>query len=723
MKRKSLGTVLLCASLIMSVTSVHAYSRVKMDTIYVSGTGNDKVGNGTSTSPFYSLNKAVKGKLNVGNETDTLFVLVAPGEYYMDAPFIIDTPASRPVVIKSQTSEKPRFLGGIRVEGWEKCGERLYKAYIPEVVKYGFDFEQFYMNGKRAVLARTPNEDWFYVKGSKEQAFVKGVRAADYAVQQIDFNPSDWTSLQGTKTEDLENLKFRFYHKWDVTRKGVEYIETDSARIYMEGQGLKPWNPIDGNSRYFMYDYKAALDIPGEWYLDRKSGYLYYMPKEDEDMNTSFGIVPTLHQWVVLKGNQGQPVKNIKFENLSFQYSSYMIPAKGEEPEQAAANTEAAMQLDFVENIELKDCEMLHTGAYALWLGQACYKNKISHCYLADLGAGGMKIGEPYFRESNLPVTGFNEIDNNIITDAGHERPCGVGIAMFHTSDNKVTHNEISDILYSGISIGWVWGYNNSPDLWTSTMNAKGEIIPLQTKLESPARRNIVMYNHIHHIGWGELSDMGAVYTLGESEGTKVSYNVIHDVLSYDYGGWGLYTDEGSTGVEMTHNLVYRCKSGGFHQHYGKNNKIENNIFAFGHYYQVQFTRVEPHLSFHFKHNIILQDRGETLAGAWDKGNIDMDYNLYWHLQPKALEIKNQTFGEWKKKREPHSVSIDPLFRNAEADDFSFISLKNVHKIKFESFDYSKAGVYGSEEWQKKAQMSLQKRDAFQKRALVRLKK
>lgn len=693
------------------------------DTVYVSAVGNDIKGDGTSASPFYSLNRAIEGKLLPDSPSDTLFVLVAPGDYYMQEPFSIQSPSSRPVVIQSQEKEKPRLMGGIRVSGWQKCGNGLYRAYIPEVVKYGFDFEQFYVNDRRAILARTPNTDWFYVKDSQEQAFVKGIRAADYAVQRIDFQPSDWTTLKGLSSKDLKHLKFRFYHKWDITRKCPTYIEPDSARIYTEGKGMKPWNPIQQDSRYFMYDYQAALDIPGEWFLDRESGYIYYMPLEGEDMETAFCIAPALHQWVIINGKPAEPVKNIRLEGLSFQYAAYKIPVEGEEPMQAAASTEAAMQFDFSENVTLENCEILHTGAYGIWLGQECHQNKISHCYIADLGAGGIKIGEPYFRTSGRKVTSGNVIDNNIITHAGHEQPCGVGIAMFHTSDNKVTHNEISDILYSGISIGWVWGYNQSSAVWTSTMNDKGEEKDLQMELNSPSVRNIVKYNHIHHIGWGELSDMGAVYTLGESEGTQICYNVIHDVLSYDYGGWGLYTDEGSTGVEMAHNLVYRCKSGGFHQHYGKNNRIENNIFAFGHYYQVQYTRVESHLSFHFRHNIILQEHGETLSGPWDKGKIDMDYNLYWRTDCAAPTIKGHTFKEWKKLKEPHSIVADPLFKDAQKDDYTFTSLKNVRKIGFKPYDYTKAGVYGSSEWRKKAVLSPQRQEAFRKAALVKVKK
>lgn len=707
--------ILLCAFLLLIGKWMFANEYV-----HLSSRGDDR-GNGTFASPYYSLNRAVEDRLMGRDISDTLFVLVAPGDYQMDRPFRLDGAISRPVVIRGEGTEKPRLLGGFPVKGWQKCGERLYRAYVSEVVAQGFRFEQFYVNGRRATLARTPNTGWYEVRGMKEQAFVKGVRAPEFAVQRIDFNKPDWASLQGIGKTGLAHLKFRFYHKWDITQKPAVYANPDSAFIYIQGRGMKPWNPVRKGSRYIMYDYPGALDSAGEWYLDREDGYLYYIPREGEDMETAECFVPMLKQWVVFRGEDTHLLENIRFENLSFQYTSYLMPQQGEEPMQAAAATEAAMQFEFTGNIALVDCELLHTGGYALWWKKGCRENRVERCYLADLGAGGIKVGEPWFPRHEGMVSRKNVIENNIITHVGCELPCGVGVAIFHASDNRVVHNEISDLRYSGISIGWVWGYNCSQALWTNEMDETGHVVDLQRSLESPAVRNIVEYNHIHHIGWGELSDMGAVYTLGESPGTKVSHNVIHDVVSYDYGGWGLYTDEGSTGIEMTHNLVYRCKSGGFHQHYGKENKIENNIFAFGYYHQLQYSRIEPHVSFSFKHNIILQDRGLTFAGPWDKGRLDMDYNLYWHLEGRP-KMGKYTSEEWKKQKEPHAVIADPLFVDASSDDFHFVSNRHIRKIGFKPFDYTQAGVYGSEEWREKARLDAGIAEAFRQAALTRLK-
>lgn len=687
-------------------------------TFFVSPTGND-TWTGEQHRPFKTLNRAF---VENENNQDTLYIQVASGDYFLEKPLELSGRLNCPVVVKGDKKNKPRFLGGIKIQQWEKYRNGVYRAYVPEVKRYGYQFEQFFVNGVRAIQARTPDKDWFYVKGYKEYPYVSGGRSANYATQKIIMDKQDLKSLSGLSASELADTRFRFYHKWDITQKEVAYACPDSGFVYFHGGGMKPWNPISEGARYIMYGYKAALDVPGEWYLDKAEGYVYYMPRTGEDLETAECIAPTLHQWIIVKGKSGAILKDIRFENLSFQYAAYSMPKLGDEPMQAAATVEAAIELTHADNVNFVNCEMQHTGGYAIWLKEACTNNTIDHCYIADLGAGGIKIGSPCYTNDSTLISRHNVVNNSIITHAGSELPCGVGVAIFHASDNKVTHNEISDLRYSGVSVGWVWGYNNSYEIWTNILKKDGTVDFKQTRLVSPAVRNLIAYNHIHHIGWGELSDMGAVYTLGESYGTRIVNNIIHDVLSYDYGGWGLYTDEGSTGVEMSSNLVYRCKSGGFHQHYGKENKIENNILAFGYYYQAQYTRVEEHLSFHFRHNIILQDKGETLAGPWENGKIDMDYNLYWHLDGKP-QFGKHSFEDWKKLKEKHSVMMSPCFKDVLNDDYNFASLKAVRKIHFKPFDLSEVGVYGSAEWKEKAKMSTELLEQFKKISKARLKK
>jgi hypothetical protein len=214
----------------------------------------------------------------------------------------------------------------------------------------------------------------------------------------------------------------------------------------------------------------------------------------------------------------------------------------------------------------------------------------------------------------------------------------------------------------------------------------------------------MIEFNHIHHLGWGELCDMGGVYTLGASEGTTVSNNVVHHVYSYDYGGWGLYTDEGSFGIVEENNLVYMCKNSGFHQHYGKENTIRNNIFAFNIRSQLQATRVEEHKSINFTNNIIYFDKGTLLSSNWHKFNLNAEKNCYFDTRTADVKFADQSFSDWKKAgKDAGSIIADPLFMDPGNFDFRLKKQTVAKKIGFKPFDYSKAGVYGDEGWMKLA--------------------
>ncbi len=658
--------------------------------IYISPDGNDS-GSGTLENPLASLNAALERikvlKKNGLNE-DGAGIIVLGGNYFMTQPIIMTEEdggtADKPLVIRAESGARPVFTGGLRIEGFEELNDGLWRVFIPRVAWQDLYFEQLYVNGRRATRARTPNEGFYTVRDVAETVFEKGEgRYPDYAVQKIQFGSDGAGCFESFTDQDFRDALITFYHKWDNTRKRVEHYSSRDSSVFISGEGMKPWNALDNKTRYRLENYKAALDSPGEWYLER-SGYLYYIPLPGESIETTEAYAPLTEEFLVIRGSSSErPAGNVMFENISFRVAGYRTPPSGNEPSQAAAAVDAAIRLDYARNISFVNCEVAHTGTYAFWFRRGCSDCIVNHCYIHDLGAGGIKIGETILRKDPSEITNNIKIDNNIITDAGHVFPCAVGIIIFHASDNKLTHNEISNLRYSGISAGWVWGYAHSP-----------------------AKRNIIRYNHIHHLGWGELCDMGGVYTLGASEGTSVSDNLIHHVYSFDYGGWGLYTDEGSYGITMENNLVYACKNSGFHQHYGRENIIRNNIFALNLRSQLQATRIEDHRSLSFTNNIIYFDRGTLLSSNWHKFNVLSDNNCYWDTRTKDVRFAGMTFMEWKSAgRDVHSVIADPLFTDPSGFDFRFRKLNVARRIKFIPFDYSLSGVYGSDEWRKLAEM------------------
>ncbi|MBC7808794.1 MAG: right-handed parallel beta-helix repeat-containing protein, partial [Akkermansiaceae bacterium] len=448
---------------------------------------------------------------------------------------------------------------------------------------------------------------------------------------------------------DLSRVEVLPFHTWEMSRFPIEAVDPAANTVRFAGRtiGDQEFTNLAKGNRYLVENVREALSEPGEWYLDGKTGVLTYLTKPDEDLRKIPVVAPRLESLLEIAG-----AKNIAFERVQFAHTAYNAPKEGRSTWQAEADIPAALTIRSSQSVRLHKCAILHTGGYGLWIRAGSTKCDVWSSVLADLGAGGIKIGETEAPKTEADWVGLNAVRNCRILGGGRLHPAGIGVWIGQSQVNGIADNEIADFYYTGVSVGWHWGYGTNS-----------------------ARQNMIGGNHIHHIGQGVLSDMGGVYTLGGSDESSISYNHIHDIRSFSYGGWGIYFDEGTTNVSATSNVVYNVSASPFHQHYGKDNRIGFNIFAFGDEAQLIRTRDEEHLSFTANHNVILYSGDTLLGGNWngDGKRVELSHNIYFRLGGEPVIFPgNRTLAQWQAAtgQDKESRVADPGFVNPLKGDF-----------------------------------------------------
>lgn len=575
-------------------------------------------------------------------------VLIQPGTYYLPETLVLEPrdsgTAESPIVWASAGGEAPVISAGRPLGGWQRDGE-LWVTQVPGVREGEWLPRQLFVNGKRAVRARTPNDGFLYVDGMVDGAFGWGqprgeAPKASFTYRNSDIRP-EWAARG-----DVEVVSLQHWAEFRLPITGVD----EAARRVTLGGPCAPSNR-EGNARYWIENAPECLDSPGEWYLDRTTGELSYWPLPGETIEGAQVVAAALQSVLVLQGDaaSGELVHDVVFRDLDLRHADWPLDATGYTDVQAAFDVPAAVVASGATRCSWERCRISQVGCYGVDFAPGSSHLRLDRCELADIGAGGVRISG----SNDLTDTAHHVFGNTVsqcrIHDIGQVYPAGVGVYVGHSYDNLVSRNEIYDTCYSAISVGWTWGYG-----------------------PTVARGNVIERNHLHDISRGWLSDLGAVYTLGTQPGTVLRGNLIHDVDSYGYGGWGLYTDEGSSEIVLENNIVYNTKSGGFHQHYGRENIVRNNVFAFARENQIIRSREEAHKSFTFEHNIVLYDSCTVLGGNWGNGQYDMDHNLYWNASGQPVMFGGWTFDDWKAMgHDQNSVIADPGFAAPRQGDFA----------------------------------------------------
>jgi hypothetical protein len=623
----------------------------------VNATGDD----GPFATP-HRAQRAVREALAARGSSVAIDVCIHDGFYELTGPLRFTPEDSGvddvEVTWAAKEGARPILSGGRRIRDWKIDEAGRWRTVLPEVRDGTWSFSQAWVDDQRRFRPFLPHEGYHTIAEQVSPTDAVAGKGHD----RMGYHPGD---LELTDDELRDTEVFAF-HIWSASRMRIAEIDRTEHLLTFTGptRTSARWGAFLEGHRWRLDNAPLEHALPGQWRLDRTTGELVYLPLPGETPDDCDFVVPRLEQVVRFEGDPAQRrfVRHVDFHGLTFAHTSWNLPAAGQSFPQAEVHLSAAVEAVGARRVRFLDCAVRHTGGYGVSFGAGCRNDRLVHCDLLDLGAGGVKIGTgggphswmigEFDPEDPEQAVERITVDDCRIAHGGRLHPAAVGVWIGHASHCRIEQNDIHDFYYTGVSVGWTWGYAEP----------------------SRAHHNVITDNHIREIGQGVLSDMAGVYTLGVSPGTRVVRNKIHDVDAYDYGGWGLYTDEGSSHIEMTDNLVYRTKTGGFHQHYGRENWIDNNIFIEAEIQQLQRTRTEEHLSFTFTNNIVYWTSDSPLLGSnWRDDNFKLDQNFYWN--PNLPDIRfpgDLTFEEWREERgqDRHSMIVDPLFIDPANDDW-----------------------------------------------------
>ena len=567
---------------------------------------------------------------------------------------------------------KASISGGIPVTGWTQVATNTYNA----VVSQPFFVNQLFADDHRVARSRVPMNFSDYLHYA---APLKDPQQGRYGFQ---YQPGQFDY------KSLTDAMVVVYHSWTTSHHYIDHLIPDNNTILFSNPS---WSAIgtfepQGNHRFHIENLCESL-TPNSFCFVNATNTVTLMTDGSYDPNKA-QIIASFHEFVVQVAgvDVNQSVTDIIIDNVAIQHSAWNIGRTEQADYQATAFLQSApLYIANATHIVVSDVEVSHTGSYGVWIKEGTTNINIMNSLVTDTGSGGIRIGQ-MVSPVPTPTQSVNIISNEV-SYGGNVFPSGVGVISHRASDVVIADNLIHHHRYTGVSIGWQWGYALSE---TSNVLVEG--------------------NYIHDTGRHILCDQGGIYTLGIQPGTVITNNVIKNVFSYAMYMWGIYLDEGTSQIVVSNNVVYNTGWASLFQHYGANNTIINNVFARaslisppqpgdpGPDGDVHISLTENHRSWTYTRNIVYDTfQGQShSAFRFDQPNVDIAFsnNLYYNANgtPLLFGLQQVSFADWQKTgQDNNSVIADPLFAGdvSQCDFFTIqanspaaaLGFKNITKL------------------------------------------
>ncbi|HEX2861444.1 MAG TPA: hypothetical protein VHN79_07380, partial [Lacunisphaera sp.] len=380
------------------------------------------------------------------------------------------TPGS-PTVIAAAPGERPVLGGGVPVTGWAKLEEfpahlpanahgQVWVAEIPRHNGRRLEFRQLWVEGLKAVRARTPGEgDMARLTGwdrAKREAWIPAAVSVPARL--------DGVEMVLLQMWEIAVLRLKS-HRVAGDQAAVTFHEPES-RIEFEHPWPQPVMSAErGNAPFFLTNALEFLDAPGEWFADPLAGRVYYWPRAGEDLTRARAVAPAVETVLRVEGTPDRPVQHVAFEGISFAHTTWLRPSLlGHVPLQAGfylldayglkpkgtpdwrsldnqgwiGRPPAAVTVAGARQLAFDRCRFSQTAASGLDLVAAVTDSTVTGCVFQDIGISGLvagAFGEGGF-ETHLPWNPADErlvcarlrLANNRFADCANEDWGGVAV-------------------------------------------------------------------------------------------------------------------------------------------------------------------------------------------------------------------------------------------------------------------------------------------------------